>query len=277
MRCIQFIRSVRSNRARGRGRDMSGAGPSAAEALAPQRARDATLKGRSPLAHLLHALNQPLTGLQCSLELAAAGPRSIEQYVRTLRESLELTERMRILVEGIREVADTEPSDREQFEPVLLDELLGGTVTDLLPVAECKGVRLLLLRRAPLLVRAERRSLATLLFRLLDSALSLAAPGSDLRIVAAPDREQAALVVSWTPGSPPEHSPFSRPEVGLLIARAGWERAGAEWSHIRTGTSEAKSTAQSEAKYEAKYETQSEKTSEACTVRLPLAPTLAAR
>jgi hypothetical protein len=246
---------------------MSGAGPQ----LAPQRPGNATLKGRSPLAHLLHALNQPLTGLQCSLELAAAGPRPAEQYVRTLRESLELTGRMRILVEAIREVADTEPADRDQFEPLLLDELLRGTVTDLLPVAESKGVRLLLSRRAPLLVRADRRSLATLLFRLLDSALSLAAPGSDLRIVAAPDREQAALVVSWTPGPLPEHSPFSRPEVGLLIARAGWERAGGEWIHTRT--SEAKSQAQSETQSEAK----SEKTSEACTVRLPLAPTLAAR
>ncbi|MGP0020520.1 MAG: hypothetical protein ACLPHP_18270 [Candidatus Sulfotelmatobacter sp.] len=234
---------------------MSGAGPQ----LAPQRPSDPTLKGRSPLAHLLHALNQPLTGLQCSLELAVAGPRPSEQYVRTLREGLELTGRMRILVEAIRELADAPLPDQEELEPLLLDELLRTTVTDLLPVAESKAVRLLLVNRTPLPVRADRRSLATLLFRLLDSALSLATEGSDLRILAAPDREQAALVVSWTSGPLPEHSPFSRPEVGLLIARAGWERAGAEWIHTRAGISEA----------------QSEKTSEACTIRLPLAPALA--
>ncbi|HME36515.1 MAG TPA: hypothetical protein VKF84_14865 [Candidatus Sulfotelmatobacter sp.] len=232
---------------------MSGAGPQPA----PRPAGEAPPKGRSPLAHLLHALNQPLTGLQCSLELAVAGPRPNEQYVRTLREGLELTGRMRILVEAIREVADAQPLDREQFEAVQLDDLLRSAVADLFPVAEAKGVRLLLVSGAPLPLRADRRFLTTLLFRFLDSALSLALEGSDLRIDAAPEREQASLVVAWIPGLPPEHSPFSRPEVGLLLARVGWERAGAEWIHTRTGTLE--------------------ETIEACTVRLPLAPALAAR
>jgi hypothetical protein len=219
---------------------------------APQFA-GATPKGRSPLAHLLHALNQPLTGLQCSLELAVTGPRPIEQYVRALREGLELTGRMRILVEAIREVADAPPSDWEELQPLLLDQLLRSTATDLLPVAEARGVRLVLGRLAALPLRADRRSLEALLFRFLESALSLTREGSDLRIAATEERGHAHLVVSWTQGSPPEHSPFSRPEVGLLIARAGWERAGAEWIHTRT------------------------ELSETCSVRLPLAPPLAAQ
>jgi signal transduction histidine kinase len=222
-----------------------------------------TPPGRSPLAHLLHALNQPLTGLQCSLELAVAGPRPIEQYVRALREGLELTGRMRILVEAIREVADTQPSNPEELEPVLLDQLLHTTATDLLPVAESRSVRLVFETLAPqnpaaenpagLPVYADRRSLASLLFRFLESALSLTREGSELRIAAAPEGQHASLVVAWNPGPPPEHSPFSRPEVGLLIARAGWEGAGAEWIHTRT------------------------ESTETCTVRLPLAPPLAAR
>ena len=248
---------------------MSGVRSQSALQPAPQAAREATSKGRSPLAHLLHALNQPLTGLQCSLELAVAGPRPSEQYVRTLREALELTGRMRILVEAIREVADTQPSDREEFDLVRLDELLRTTVTDLLPVAQARGVRLALENQAPLPLRADRRSLTTLLVRLLDSVLSLARAGSDLRIVAAADRDEVSLVVSWNPGPPPEHSPFSRPEVGLLLARVGWERAGAEWVHTRTtppaGTAERTTAASA-----------TEATTEACTIRLPLAPALAA-
>jgi hypothetical protein len=55
---------------------------------------------------LLHALNQPLTGLQCSMEVALASPRPIEYHVPRLREGLDLTERMRSLVDAIREVAD---------------------------------------------------------------------------------------------------------------------------------------------------------------------------
>jgi len=217
--------------------------------------------GRSALAHLLHALNQPLTGLQCSLELAVAGPRPTEQYIRALREGLELTGRMRILVEAIREIADAQPSDPEEFEPVRLDQLLRSTAADLLPVAAARGVRLALEHLSPenqaaLPVRADHRSLATLLFRFLESALSLAREGTEFRIAASAEPghaalEQATLAVCWSPGPPPEHSPFSRPEVGLLIARAGWEGAGAEWIYTRT------------------------EATESCTVRLPLAPPFA--
>jgi hypothetical protein len=219
---------------------------------APQFA-GVTPTGRSPLAHLLHALNQPLTGLQCSLELAVAGPRPIEQYVRALREGLELTGRMRILVEAIREVADTQPSGWEDLKPLLLDQLLRSTAADLLPVAEARGVRLVLEKLGALPLQADRRALEALLFRFLESALSLTREGSDLRIAATAELGHANLVVSWNQGSPPEHSPFSWPEVGLLIARAGWERAGAEWIHTRT------------------------ESLETCAVRLPLAPPLAAQ
>jgi len=261
---------------------MSGATPRTAPQRAPELSSQFTPgtipPGRSPLAHLLHALNQPLTGLQCSLELAVAGPRPTEYYVRALRESLELTGRMRTLVEAIREVADAQPPDLEEFEPVLLEQLLRTTAADLLPVAEARGVCLVLenpslerlsLERqaaehqAALPVCGDHRSLATLLFRFLESALSLTREGSELRIAASAEQRrttpghatlaQATLTVSWNPGPPPEHSPFSRPEVGLLIARAGWEGAGAEWIHTRT------------------------ESTETCAVRLPLAPPFAAR
>jgi hypothetical protein len=252
---------------------MSSARAQSSPQRVPQSAREATSKGRSPLAHLLHALNQPLTGLQCSLELAVAGPRPNEQYIRTLREGLELTGRMRILVEAIREVTDTQPPDREEVDLLRLDELLRTTVTDLLPVAQAKGVCLSLVNQSPLPLRADRRSLTTLLFRFLDSVLSLAREGSDLRIVAVPDRDEVALVVSWNPGPPPEHSPFSRPEVGLLVARVGWERAGAEWIHARTASPGG--TAEGTAEMTTAAST-TEATTEACTIRLPLAPALAA-
>jgi signal transduction histidine kinase len=227
---------------------VTGSGPQ----LASEFANGALPRGRSPLAHLLHALNQPLTGLQCSLELAMAGARPTDQYVRTLREGLELTGRMRILVEAVRELADIQQSDwegsaSEKGEPFLLDALLRESVNDLLPVSEAKGVHLRLVSHAPLPVRADRRHLAALIFRSLESALSLTREGGDFRITATPDRASACLVLSWNQGPAPEHSPFSRQELGLLIAQAGWERAGAEWTQARTDTTQT------------------------CTVRLPLA------
>lgn len=198
-------------------------------------------QARSPLAHLLHALNQPLTGLQCSLELAVAGPRPLEQYVRTIREGLELTARMRILVEAVRELADLQssgssgqPWNSVEPEPFLLDTLMSEAVTDLLPVAESKRVKIGFLKGGVSLpVRGDRRRLAALLFRFLESALTLAREGSELRVEMKPEEDGASLMACWEPGPLPEHSPFSRQELGLLIAQAGWESAGARWSQTQ--------------------------------------------
>ena len=221
----------------------------AASQVASPSATGALTKSRSPLAHLLHALNQPLTGLQCSLELAVAGRRRPEEYVRTLREGLDLTERMRVLVEAIRELTDTQP-DAGAEEIFKFGELLRDTADDLRPVAATLGVRLVLVSCLPLSLKADRRSMAALIFRLLESALALTQTGSDLQIVVASELEQIRLVVSWKQGATPQHSPFSRQELALLIAQAGFERAGGEWNHTREGTMQS------------------------CTVRLPLASAL---
>jgi two-component sensor histidine kinase len=222
---------------------MSGASPQ----LAPQRSHAAEPQGRSPLAHLLHALNQPLTGLQCSLELAVASPRRREEYVHTLREGLELAGRMRILVEAIRELADTQPPDSGAVETIQLDALLHGTVEDLLPVAESHCVRLSLEKTSALSVRFDRRLLTALIFRLLESVLSLTRKGSELTVTTALEPKHACLIVSWKQGPAPQHSPFSRQELGLLLVQAGLERGGAEWTSTR------------------------EEATQTCTVRLPLA------
>ena len=197
--------------------------------------KDPLLKGRSPLAHLLHALNQPLTGLQCSLELAVASPRTSEQYRDTLRDGLELTARMRILVEAIRELAEAESPEPEVIEILSLGSLLRQTVEDLLPVAETKRVQISFSGSVPLPVRAVRQMLPTLIFRFLESALSLTEAGGVLCIATEQQREEGRIAVSWNEAKRlPEYSPFSRPELGLLIASAGWKRMGADCVSERT-------------------------------------------
>lgn len=201
--------------------------------------------GRSPLAHLLHALNQPLTGLQCSLELGAAGPQRSEQYVRILREGLELTGRMRVLVEAIRELTELKPPEAEEMESLMLDRLVRATVDDLVPVAEVKRVRLGLAFEATPPLAASGLQLSSLLFRTLESALSLTREGGDLKIsckaagqgaslavksLEAASLEIASLEIAWSAGPLPANSPFSPAELGLLVAQAGWEQAGAEWT-----------------------------------------------
>jgi hypothetical protein len=183
---------------------------------------------RSVLAHLLHALNQPVTGLQCSLELAAAGPRTAEQYLGTLHDALDLTARIRTLVEAVRELAEAEPAVTAEIAEFSLDALLQEQISELEPVGETKGVRFRTEIRAGLRVFADRRRCASLLFRLLESVLSLCQENSDLQLAATVQNRRACLTLSWAPGAPLRHSPFSRPELGLLLAQAGWQKAGGE-------------------------------------------------
>jgi two-component sensor histidine kinase len=215
--------------------------------LVPKGSDQEREKSRSPIAHLLHALNQPLTGLQCSLELASVGIRRRDEYVQTLRESLELVSRMRILVEALRELADSGETGVCNVETFPLDELVREITEDLLPVAQSQGSEISVNIAAPLPVRADRRRLAALMFRFLESLLSMTRAGANLEIEAGAQNKQAYLSVSWEKRNPPEHSPFSRQELGLLVARAGWEREGAKWTE-RYG-----------------------ETTHTCTVRLPLA------
>jgi hypothetical protein len=93
---------------------------------------------------------------------------------------------------------------------------------------------------------AGRRQLGVVAFRSVESILSLADAGSAVRIDAGdapPEKmpqkkmrqekmKSSWIRLRWYAGSPgPE---FSRAELGLLVAQAGWERAGAAWERERT-------------------------------------------
>jgi signal transduction histidine kinase len=187
---------------------------------------------RSPLANLLHALNQPLTGLQCSMEVALLGPRTPEQYIRGLREGLELTKRMRVLVDAIREVADGEEERNDNLEVTDLMALLRECLVDLEPVSEANSVCVTLdSAYSPLPVKASSKKLASTIFRFLESVLNLAAPGSVIKIETVGRPGEGRIRVRWLAERPT--SGYFGPELGLLVAQAGLERTGAEWERER--------------------------------------------
>jgi signal transduction histidine kinase len=188
---------------------------------------------RSPLQQLLHAFNQPLTGLQCSIDVALACPRPVEYHVQWLREGLQLTERMRALVGAIREVADIEDETNDEPETIELKAILREMVDDLRRVAEARGVAVTLKDSAvSLLVKVGRRRLSTLVFRLVEAVLNLAEQGTTLQIETGGVTDHAWVGIRWIGG--PRSAEFSRPELGLLVGQAGWERLGAKWERERT-------------------------------------------
>ena len=187
----------------------------------------------NPIAVLLHELNQPLTGLQCSLELATVGSRTAEQHLGTLREGLGLIGRMRILVEALREVADSEHDGAEDSlhtEAIALDSLVRSAVEDLQPVAESRSLQIALAGDCfPRLCMAHR-SVASIPFRVIDSVLGLAASQSILRIQFTTQSQHAAIHLAWIADSDDAgQRPFSKPVLALLVARALWQQAGGQW------------------------------------------------
>lgn len=211
---------------------MTGAGPRLA-AVPGFRNEE---KGRSPLAHLLHELNQPLTGLQCSMELAVAGPRPSDHYVRTLREGLELVSRMRDLVEALREVVQARETQIGTFALFHLDSLVSEVAVELEPIAAAESVRLIVLNSTPLPVHSHRVRVQRLVFRTLDSILSLTRKQCEMQVATVQEEDHACLMVTSTGGSSTASlSPFSRPELGLLVAQAGWEAMGATWTLSTSG------------------------------------------
>ena len=196
---------------------------------------------RSPLAQLLHALNQPLTGLQCSMEVALAVPRTPEQYMSGLREGLVLTERMRALVEAIREVVDVaEEVDELELGDEETADLQGAVehvAKELALVAEAKNIRLATDFVGSLRVRARSPQLGVAVMQLMDSALTLAARGSVLQIASGPGTRAGELEfrVQWRMEG--ARWAFSRPELGLLIAQVRMERWGA-WERESTDSKE---------------------------------------
>jgi len=207
---------------------MSAAGPQPAV-----EGRSISSDTSAVVGHLLHALNQPLTGLHCSLELALVASRSPEYYVRVLREGLQLSARMRLLVEALRELVDTRRAEAAKLEVVQLEALLADIVEEIEPLAETRHTALRLTAGSPVPVRADRGRLTETCFRFLEAIVSLSEKNSTVQLMAAAERDHAAIIVSCTLAAAPQHSPFSRAELGLLLARASWEQVGGSWTEVQ--------------------------------------------
>jgi hypothetical protein len=225
--------------------------PSSPPHAAATEVARAKVTGRTPLEQLLHALNQPLTGLQCSMEVALAAPRTLEQYVRGLQDGLELTDRMRALVGAIREVTDMEDKknavrNHEEWSIADVNTVLRTALDDLAPVAEVKGVRVEFERNGvgtcegTSAMVAQRRVLETAAFRLFESALASAVTDSTLCIALGGDGGNPKMAdwlrTSWHAGSPP--SVVWRAEIGLLVSQASFEQLGAAWERKCSGAIE---------------------------------------
>jgi signal transduction histidine kinase len=187
------------------------------------------------IADLFHAVNQPITALQCSVELSLRRPPSEQQYRDTLQAALQHAEQIARQVAGIRELLQADdPGDNP--EVLSLAAFLHELVTDLEPVAESLGVRFSLTEEASCHIRIEPHRLQQALFYLLEYALGTSGTGSTVAL-AVGERGKESLVrldSAWVlpkapdPGncSPQEKAQILSQRLELGIARGIIETAG---------------------------------------------------
>jgi hypothetical protein len=200
----------------------------------PGSCSSSKLEQESLLPELLHAMNQPLTSLRCSLELTLLQPRDSEEYRKRLRESLRLTEDIVVLSSGIRELLDVEQPS-ENVGRVAFERVLESSVRELLPLAEEQEIRLILNCTSVLPVLGDsQRYLAALLY-FLSFLFSFAKPSDELRVTAGVDDawitfrmalEKAAAKVDESTWNGTDAAGSARSYLRLLIARRIFEIEG---------------------------------------------------
>ena len=98
-----------------------------------------TLRGPDVLGELLHSLSQPLTTLQCSLELSIE--QVAEQQQHSVAAALQQTEKVIGMIQLMREYLDAEQPGRASPD-VAFEPALRGIIGDLASVAAVRDIQL---------------------------------------------------------------------------------------------------------------------------------------
>jgi len=195
--------------------------------MVPVPQESASSRKSQVMGWLLHALSQPLTGLQCALELASAKPMEAEHYRRVLRDGLDLVGRMRILVQGMQDLDRIQRDCPHGSGELPLYSILQQTLADLMPVAETSRISLLLDCDPSLTIAANHAAFSQSIFRLIDSAISLSRSTANIYVRAQPAPQHLILSIQWEEIPAGEHETPSLADISLLLAQGELESTGA--------------------------------------------------
>jgi len=187
----------------------------------------AATEQRSLVSEVLHKLSQPLTALQCSLELSLVRDQTCEEFRASVEAALQNAGRLRQNLLLLRELSDAEdPGDISA--PVALQPLLLGLREDFLPVCESAGGRFDL-HCPPLQVRGNAARLARAFFYLLEYLLRSARHRSLSVTVKRTQARRAEIKITFSGADSPAQDasePISAGEVE--IARRTFRAVGGD-------------------------------------------------
>jgi heavy metal sensor kinase len=159
-------------------------------------------QSRDFVANAAHELRSPLTAIQSSVEIALNQERTPEEYVELLGEVSEVSNHLRVLVNQLLLLAesDTGPLNLKK-DVVRLDHVIEKAVSMFQGVAESEQIELLALRLTAVTVLGNESHLRQVVNNLLDNAIKFNRPGGQVRIELLADAHhgQATLRV-WDTG-----------------------------------------------------------------------------
>lgn len=191
-----------------------------------------------------HELRTPLAVIRNEAEVALRQPRTGEEYGRVLENLLEEAVRLGQMADQLlflsRQDAGLNPPMRDD---VPLAAVLLNVVENMRPVAQEKGVALVLAANPACRVRGDENQLRRVFYNLIDNAIKYTGPGGTVTLSSRLDGEMADVSVEDTGiGIPAEHLPrifdrFYRVDpsrtgdtggtgLGLSICRAVVQAAG---------------------------------------------------
>lgn len=190
---------------------------------------------RAFLSEVFHDLSQPLTALQCRLELSLRRDHTVEEFKESIQTVLENAERMRqrlLLLRALNDAADA----AGQEETTDLNDLLGELRESLLPLFEAETRTLSIAGLQPSLVRGNRGRLMRALFYFVEYLFRYSKPNSILKMeLLIRESKWAELRIAAEGSLPVGISEEGEPELRSLeleIARRTFRADGGDLSAV---------------------------------------------
>jgi heavy metal sensor kinase len=163
------------------------------------RLEEAVQHNQRFIADASHELRTPLTVLNGELELILGEGNLATKSQQTISSALEELERLRRIVECLFAISRLEAGEMG-MESITFDlaELASGTLEQMRPLADDKGIILSLRIPGPVLIKADRARLKQVIVNLLDNAIKYTAGGGKVCLSVETKEDYSILEVSDT-------------------------------------------------------------------------------
>lgn len=195
--------------------------------MKPDPAKEMLGEHSERVSEILHALSQPITALECGLELSLRKDRTPSELRARLRASLGTARLLHERLVGFQVLQDAaEPGDTSR--PVAIQRVLQQLREDYLPVAQSACVKLTV-RCEPAMVRGDEARLRNGFFHLLESLMRICRSNGRLRIWGPRLLRAAVLEVNFSSdvaASLRGQELWLNGDLDLRIARCAFRAAG---------------------------------------------------